>query len=155
MGSRTTREHAPRPVNPDGAAGETGAVRRGAGLSGAIAWAVVTQEVITLLGRKWVVPVMRELSGGTMRHFQLRTAIKGVTPKVLTETLRSLERDGVVERVLHKEAYGAASVAYALTDLGETLWEPLSELHRWAKEHLDEVHRCQRAADDRRAVQEP
>ena len=100
-----------------------------------------------MLGRKWVVPVMRELASGTRRRFQLHHGIKGVTPKVLTDTLRSLERDGVIERVLHDDGHGAKSIAYQLTELGRSLGTPVTAIHRWGHEHLDEVHRSRQYVD--------
>jgi DNA-binding HxlR family transcriptional regulator len=115
--------------------------------AGSLAWSVATQEVVAILGRKWVVPVMRELASGTRRRFQLHHAIKGVTPKVLTDTLRSLERDGVIERVLHDDGRGAKSIAYQLTELGRSLGTPVTAIHRWADEHLDEVHRARQDVD--------
>jgi DNA-binding HxlR family transcriptional regulator len=90
---------------------------------------------------------MRELASGTRRRFQLHHAIKGVTPKVLTDTLRSLERDGVIERVLHDDGRGAKSIAYQLTELGRSLGTPVTAIHRWAHEHLDEVHRSRQDVD--------
>ena len=98
--------------------------------------------------------MLRELVSGTKRHFQLNYAIKGVTAKVLTDTLRFLERDGVVERVLHDEGHGSKSVAYQLTDLGRSLAEPLTGLYRWGEKHLDEVHQAQAETDARWATAE-
>ncbi|MDP9336301.1 MAG: winged helix-turn-helix transcriptional regulator, partial [Actinomycetota bacterium] len=66
------------------------------GPAGVLAWTIATQEVVGILGRKWVIPVVRELASGTKRRFQLHHAISSVTPKVLTDTLRFLERDGVI-----------------------------------------------------------
>lgn len=97
--------------------------------------------------RKWVLPVVRELESGTLRLFQLRNGIRGVTPKVLTDTLRFLERDGVIERVLHDDGRGSKSVAYQLTDLGRSLAGPVNEIYRWGRDHLDEVHRCRQDTD--------
>ena len=110
-------------------------------------WTIVTQEVLAILGRKWVVSVVRELISGTKRRFQLAQSIKGVTPKVLTETLRFLERDGVVERVLHDDGRGSKSIAYQLTRLGETLATPVDALYRWGREHLDDVHYARQQND--------
>lgn len=117
------------------------------GPDGPLAWTIATQEVLAILGRKWVISVVRELSSGTKRRFQLTHAIKGVAPKVLTETLRFLERDGMVERVLHDEGHGSKSIGYQLTDLGRTLANPLTAIYRWGREHLDEVHRSRQETD--------
>jgi DNA-binding HxlR family transcriptional regulator len=117
------------------------------GPAGALAWTITTQEVVGILGRKWVIPVVRELASGTKRRFQLHHAISSVTPKVLTDTLRFLERDGVIERVLHDGEHGSKSIAYQLTDLGQSLADPVTALYRWGQEHLDEVHRSQQETD--------
>ena len=106
---------------------------------GGLAWTHTTQEVLTLLTRKWVVPVIRALLDGPKRNFQLRLAVKGIQPKVLTETLRALIADGLVERVIVHED-GTASIAYGLTDLGQSLVAPLVSLFDWGRAHLDEVH---------------
>lgn len=119
------------------------------GAAASLTWTVTTQQVVALIGRKWVIPVLRELASGTKRHFQMQYAIKGVTAKVLTDTLRFLERDGVVERVLHDEGRGSKSVAYRLTDMGRSLAEPLTALYRWGREHLEEVHQVQADTDAR------
>jgi DNA-binding HxlR family transcriptional regulator len=105
---------------------------------------VTTQEVLVLLSRKWVVSVLRELLAGPRRHFQLRCAIRDVQPKVLRETLRFLERDGLVERVLHDDGVGGKAIAYELTELGGSLVEPLVAIYLWGRTHLDEVRtkRC-------------
>nr|MDP9335954.1 winged helix-turn-helix transcriptional regulator [Actinomycetota bacterium] len=66
---------------------------------------------------------------------------------VLTDTLRFLERDGVIERVLHDGEHGSKSIAYQLTDLGQSLADPVTALYRWGQEHLDEVHRSQQETD--------
>ena len=117
------------------------------GSEGSLAWTIATQEVVAILGRKWVISVVRELASGTKRRFQLNHAIKGVAPKVLTETLRFLERDGVVERVLHDEGHGSKSIGYQLTDLGQSLANPLTAIYRWGREHLDDVHRSRQETD--------
>jgi len=100
-----------------------------------------------MLGRKWVLPVVRELGAGAQRHFQLRNRVKGVSPKVLTETLRFLERNGVIAQVLHHDGYGATSVAYQLTDLGRSLETPVGAIYRWGRDHLDEVERSRQDVD--------
>ena len=115
-------------------------------------WTVTTQEVLGLLSRKWVVAILRELLGGARRNFQLRHAITGIQPKVLRETLRFLERDGVVERVLHDYEVGGKGIAYELTGLGCTLVEPLTSMFEWGRDHLDEVHARQRSNADMEAA---
>jgi DNA-binding HxlR family transcriptional regulator len=117
------------------------------GPAGRAAWMVTTQEVVAMLSRKWALPVMRELASGTRRHFQLRSVVKGVSPKVLTETLRFLERNGVIARVLSNDGHGSASVAYALTELGRSLGAPMAAIYQWGRDHLDEVEQSRQDTD--------
>ena len=112
-----------------------------------LTWTVTVQEVLELLRRRWVIPVIRELSSGTKRRFHLHHAIRGVSPKVLTETLRSLERDGVIERVIHDDGNRSKSIAYQLTSLGHSLASPIDALFVWGVGHLDDVHHCRRETD--------
>lgn len=86
------------------------------------------------VGGKWAGMVVRCLEGGPRRFSELRVPLRGITPKVLTQTLRELERDGHVGRV---DADG--HVAYALTPLGRSLIAPLDAVCAWAREHWDEL----------------
>ena len=78
-----------------------------------------------------------------VRFKELRERVQGISPKVLTETLRSLERDGLVTRVV--TASVPPRVDYELTDLGESITEPIQALREWAEGHVQEVeaHRAQ------------
>lgn len=87
------------------------------------------------------------LSGGPLRFTQLRQRVDGISGKVLTETLRDLERDGIVLRTAHAEI--PPRVEYELTPLGQTLREPLTALARWAEAHIEDVERARAAHDDR------
>jgi DNA-binding HxlR family transcriptional regulator len=98
-------------------------------------WCDTIHQVLVLVGRKWVVAIFLELLEGPRRHFQLLRAID-VQPKVLRDTLRFLEDDGVVERVLHDDDVGGKSVAYQLTDLGHSLVVPMGALFDWGRDHL-------------------
>jgi len=102
-------------------------------------WVPTTQEVLGLVGRKWVVAIVRGLLDGPRRHFQLECEISGVQPRVLRDTLRSLERDGLVERILCDDDYGGKCIAYQLTRLGASLTALLTTVFDWGVEHLDEV----------------
>ncbi len=117
---------------------------RGSAASG-ILWTVTAQEVLALIGRKWTVSILRVLQYGPRRFFQVRAGIGGIQPKVLRENLRALERDGVLERVLHDDGAGSKGIAYELTHLGYSLLDLLNTVHDWGHEHLDEVHACRRA----------
>jgi DNA-binding HxlR family transcriptional regulator len=103
------------------------------------AWAETTQDVLGLVGRKWVVPVIDALIAGPRRNFQLRCCIGDIQPKVLRETLRSLERDGIVERVLMDDGCGGKCIAYQLTSLGRSVPDLLSRVFEWGVRHLGEV----------------
>ncbi|WP_222928335.1 winged helix-turn-helix transcriptional regulator [Cellulomonas telluris] len=116
-----------------------------------------------LLGRvsdKWVALVLTALgSGGTaadcageprpMRYSELQRLLAGVSPKMLTQTLRSLERDGLVTRTVTPTV--PVTVSYALTDLGLSLQHVVRGLKSWAEAHMDEVAGHRAAYDARTA----
>ncbi|WNM35757.1 helix-turn-helix domain-containing protein [Streptomyces sp. Li-HN-5-11] len=86
---------------------------------------------------KWTAMVVIALGSGRMRFGVLRTMVEGISPKVLTGTLRDLERDGLVARYAYAEV--PPRVEYELTALGRTLHTPLRALGSWAEEHIPEV----------------
>lgn len=96
------------------------------------------------LANKWLILVVYALVDGPMRHGALRRAITGISQKMLTQTLRRMERDGLVERRVVTDI--PPHVEYALTPLGLTLTEPLVAICRWAMEHVPELQRA-RASD--------
>lgn len=87
------------------------------------------------------------LSERRMRFGELRTRVSGISGKVLTDTLRDLERDGIVTRIAFAEM--PPQVEYELTALGRTLSEPLGALGRWAEEYFDQVQQARDAFDER------
>jgi DNA-binding HxlR family transcriptional regulator len=93
--------------------------------------------------------IVMGLSGGPLRFGVLRQRVDGISGKVLTDTLRDLERDGIVERIAYAEM--PPRVEYELTALGRTLCEPLTALGRWAEEHIEDVVRARTQYDDRLA----
>ena len=99
-----------------------------------------SRRVLDLVADKWAVIVIYVLSAGTLRFGELQRAVGGVSQKMLTQTLRGLERDGLVERKVFPEV--PPRVEYTLTPLGETLVRPLSALCGWAEEHFWEVERA-------------
>jgi DNA-binding HxlR family transcriptional regulator len=107
-------------------------------LSAEHAW-VIIDAVVGLLRRKWVVLIVQELQVGPLRFFQLQHRVKGIHPKVLRDNLRFLQREGLVDQVLHDEGTGSKSVAYVLTDLGRSLKEPLTAVFKWGQAHLEET----------------
>lgn len=96
-----------------------------------------SRRVLDLIADKWTAIVVYALARGTMRFGQLRGEIEGISQKMLTQTLRSLERDGLVNRKVYPTV--PPKVEYSLTPLGGTLTEPLSAICKWAEEHLPEV----------------
>jgi DNA-binding HxlR family transcriptional regulator len=93
--------------------------------------------VLDRIADKWTALVIQILAGGTMRYAALQREIGGISQKMLTQTLRSLERDGLVQRRVHPVV--PPKVEYSLTRLGRTLIEPLQGLCRWSEKHLGEL----------------
>lgn len=89
------------------------------------------------IANKWTAMAVSVLGNGRMRFGDLKKEIDGISGKVLTETLRDLERDGLVTRHVYAEV--PPRVEYELTELGFTLHEPLLVLCRWAEQHIAEV----------------
>jgi DNA-binding HxlR family transcriptional regulator len=96
-----------------------------------------SRRVLALIADKWTAIVIYALARGDCRFGELRRDIGGISQKVLADTLRQLERDGLVERTVFAEV--PPRVEYALTPLGRTLTEPLGAICKWAEEHLAEV----------------
>ena len=101
-----------------------------------------TRAVLDLLADKWTVLVVASLAAGTKRSGELMRKIEGISPKMLTQTLRRLERDGLVSRTVYPVV--PPRVEYVLTPLGATLIQPLTALCAWAYDHLDEVETARR-----------
>ena len=104
--------------------------------------------VLDRIADKWTVMMMSLLADGKPRRFSdLRRNVEGISQKMLTQTLRDLERDGLVVRTLYAEI--PPRVEYALTPLGVTLCGPISQLGDWACTHVDEIKRAQAKFDAR------
>jgi DNA-binding HxlR family transcriptional regulator len=93
--------------------------------------------VLDRIADKWTALIIQVLANGTRRYAALQREIGGISQKVLTQTLRSLERDGLVLR----KAYPVTppKVEYSLTRFGRTLIDPLHALCRWSERHLPEL----------------
>lgn len=100
-----------------------------------------TRKILDLVGDKWTTLVMLLLVTKPHRFSELRRCIGGISQKMLTQTLRSLERDGLVSRTVYPEI--PPRVEYRLTPLGETLCKSLAEIVRWAEDHIGEVAAAQ------------
>ncbi len=94
-------------------------------------------DILNRIGDKWSVMVVGHLTRKTMRFNELRHAIGGISQRMLTLTLRNLERDGLVTRTVFPEI--PPRVEYQLTELGRTLTGPLDALWNWAAEHMTSV----------------
>jgi DNA-binding HxlR family transcriptional regulator len=105
------------------------------------------RSVLDRIGDKWAIYVVDRLGGGPRRFSELHRGIDGITGRMLTVTLRGLERDGLLTRTVH--AAVPPRVDYALTPLGETLREAIGQLVIWADVHLPEIEAAQSAYDGR------
>lgn len=104
-----------------------------------------SRTVLDRIGDRWTVLVVGALSGGPMRFSELARRIDGVSQKMLTQTLRGLERDGLVTRTVFAQV--PPRVEYTLTDTGRTLIDPLSALDAWAREHITTIVASRRDYD--------
>ena len=104
-----------------------------------------TRRILDRIGDRWTVLVIGVLDQGDARFSELRRRIQGVSQKMLTQTLRGLERDGLVRRTVYPEV--PVRVVYGLTEAGRTLQEPLRALQQWSIEHLGDVAASQQAYD--------
>lgn len=96
-----------------------------------------TRVVLDRIGDKWTVLVIGALIDGPRRFTALRQHIGGVAPKVLTQTLRAMERDGLLTRTVFAQV--PPRVDYALTDLGISLGGPIAVLTDWAETHVGTI----------------
>jgi DNA-binding HxlR family transcriptional regulator len=102
-----------------------------------------SREVLAIVTHRWSMLAMYAIGTGTLRHHELKAKIGGISQKMLTQTLRDLERDGLVARTDH--GVMPPRVEYTLTPLGLTLLDTLGSICGWAEKHLGEV----RAARER------
>lgn len=107
-----------------------------------------SRDLLDQIGSKWAVLVLGELGRhGTCRFTLLRQRLAGVSDKMLTQTLRTLERDGLVLRTVYPEV--PTRVEYELTPLGQTLRGPLRELTQWSVGHIEDVLAAREEYDSR------
>lgn len=95
------------------------------------------RDALTLISGKWVMLILPALAEGAMRNGELMRKIEGISQKVLTQTLRQLERHGLVSRVDYGEK--PACVQYSLTRVAESLVSTLAALDRWAESNFPEL----------------
>lgn len=101
--------------------------------------------VLSRVGDKWSVLIVRSLGDGPRRFNDLKRGVGGISQRMLSLTLRGLERDGLVTRTVTPTV--PPRVDYALTGLGHSLWVPVSALAAWAQRHHPEIEAAQRRFD--------
>ncbi|MCG8317726.1 MAG: helix-turn-helix transcriptional regulator [Pseudomonadales bacterium] len=95
------------------------------------------RTVLDRLAGKWTILIVDALRNGPLRYRTLHRRIEGVSQKMLTQTLRSLEEDGLVVRTEFPTK--SPKVEYRLTELGRSLSEPISAIRVWAEQHINEI----------------
>jgi DNA-binding HxlR family transcriptional regulator len=112
----------------------------------------LVNELIGRVADKWTMLVLEELEQrGTMRFTELARALSGISQKMLTQTLRQMERDGMVTRTVHPVV--PPHVDYALTELGRSLGAAFCGVWIWAEDNLRRVEQARREFDAARAAQ--
>ena len=96
-----------------------------------------TQQVLDVIADKWIVIILYCLAYDSRRYSEIHRRIDGISQKVLTQSLRKLERHGLVKRQVLSEM--PLNVSYSLTSLGQTLVEPLLMLANWSRLHFAEI----------------
>jgi len=112
-----------------------------------LAEACPTRQVVNRIGDRWSLLVLYALERGTLRFQQLRRSVDGVSQKMLTQTLRNLERDGLVRREVFASV--PPRVEYSLTELGNGLARRVRGIREWAYEHMDEIEGARVSYDAR------
>lgn len=104
-----------------------------------------TRLVLNRIADKWTVLIVSSLESGTKRFSELRREIGGVSQKMLTQTLRGLERDGLVTRTIYPSV--PPKVEYSLTPLGRTLVGLVDAVRVWSETHIEQVLEAQTVYD--------
>ena len=98
--------------------------------------ALQSRDAIELLSDKWRIALLHLLEHGRLRNHELQSAIEEVSPKMLTQTLRGMERDGLITRTVHRSS--RTRVEYELTEMGKSVIAPIRKLCHWAQKHIGE-----------------
>ncbi|MBL7499360.1 helix-turn-helix transcriptional regulator [Frankia sp. CNm7] len=106
-----------------------------------------SRQVLDAISDKWVCLVLSALATGPRRYGQLQDEIAGVSPKMLTQTLRSLERDGLVDRTVTAQV--PVRVDYSLTELGRDLQAVIYGIKRWAERNVEQIYQARAVYDAR------
>lgn len=104
-------------------------------------------EVLNRVGDKWTVQVVVALHERPRRFNEVKRSVNGISQQMLIKTLKTLERDGLVERTVRPST--PPQVEYALTPLGRSLADPVHRLAEWAMAHRDAIHDSQARFDER------
>ncbi len=104
-----------------------------------------SRKLLDRISNKWVTLVLIALADGSLRYTDLARRLAGVSQKMLTQTLRALERDGLVERTVTPSM--PVRVDYGLTDLGRSLLGPIRGMKEWAEQHMGEVEAARERHD--------
>lgn len=106
-----------------------------------------TRAVLDRIADKWALLILDRLGEGTARFNALKREIEGISQKVLSQTLKLLERDGLISRTAYPTV--PVTVEYALTPLGENLAEAVAAFAHWAESNMDQIRKAQAAYDRR------
>jgi DNA-binding HxlR family transcriptional regulator len=110
-----------------------------------------TREVLARIGDKWSVLLIVVLGDGTRRFSEIKRLIEGISQRMLTMTLRGLERDGLVVRAVFPTV--PPRVEYSLSPLGRSLLTTVSQLAKWATENRQQIERAREAFDRRESAE--
>ncbi|MFD1774316.1 winged helix-turn-helix transcriptional regulator [Paenibacillus rhizophilus] len=102
-------------------------------------------KVLEIISNKWTALVIYAMEDGIIRYGDIRRRIEGISKKMLTQTLRQLERDGLVKRDITPAV--PPIVEYSLTQLGESLLEPMRALKQWTNENYSQVEQARESYD--------
>ena len=95
------------------------------------------REVVDIIGDKWSVMILHTICNNRLRYSEIHRQIPGISQKVLTTSLRQLERDGIIKRTVYPVV--PPKVEYELTPLGKSVFEVIESLRAWSIAHLDEI----------------
>jgi len=104
-------------------------------------------SILALVGDKWTVLIVVLLGDGPKRFNEIKRMVGGISQRMLTFTLRGLERDGLVKRTVLPTT--PPRVDYELTKLGSTLWEAVEPLSSWARAHLSQILKARKKFDEK------
>jgi len=105
------------------------------------------RNVVAQIGDKWSLLILFALVDGPDRFNALKNRIEGISQRMLTQTLRDLEREGYVERTVYPEV--PVRVEYELTEMGRDIVKPLYQLVCWADDHQEEIRQARKTYDDK------